>query len=390
MTYNPKNPTDYELCLTSAGYKFRFNQLTDRIEYLNLNTNEFENYSDSAEAAFRLHAMTNGLSKDTMSEVILVMASNNIYHPIKSYLNSLIWDGNQNIEKLASYLPDEHGMFPLFLQKWFVGAVKKIFENGTRNPVLVLDGAQHIGKSTFARKLSWSPDLVQEGAIRPDSNDHEILLTQKVVWEIGELENTTSKSAVGALKDFLSRVTVSTRLPYARYPIVKPAITSFIGTINEMSGFLNDDSGSSRFRVCKILSIDFEYNKIDINQCWAQAMELYKSGHTSDLHPADQAKATKINESYEVQNPIIDAINQFFIVNPDDTFNYLTAFQIRSVLIDKDYGNLRGFEFSYQKMASALKKIGCVRKQKKFSNNTVLSVYYGIRPKQGIYVPNCP
>lgn len=389
--YNPKDPSDYELCLNNEGYNFRYNELTNRIEFVNKNKGNYKNLADSDEAFFRLFAQSNNLKKDIMIDVITVIAANHTYHPIKDYLSNLSWNKKKNIEELSLFLKnDEYNVAVLYLRKWFIGACIKVFEDGIRNPVLVIDGPQHIGKSTFARKLCWNPDYLQEGAVHPDGKDDEIKLTQKLVWEIGELENTTSKSAVGALKDFLSRVTVSTRLPYAKHPIVKPAITSFIGTVNAMAGFLNDDSGSTRFRVLKIDGIDFGYNLIDISQCWAEAMSYYRNGERGDLDEKQEKDSNQIKENYQVPNPLEDAIIQYFVIDPKDDTNFCTSFQIRSVLLDKDLGNLTAREYSPQRMASTLKKLGCVKKQKKFSGNTVLQVYYGIRPKLGVYVPPLP
>lgn len=389
--YNPQDPAEYETLLTNKGYQFRFNELSDRIEFFNPTINEFKVITDSDEAYFRLLAQSNQLRRDTMLDVIMVLASKNLFHPLKTYFNHLRWDGNENIKALSLYLhSDDQVISELLLRKWFIGAVARVFENGTRNPVLVIDGGQNIGKSTLVRKICPDPLYFQEGSIHPEMNDHEIKLTQKLVWEIGELENTTSKSAVGALKDFLTRMTVSTRLPYAKHPIIKPAITSFIGTINEMAGFLNDDSGSTRFRVLKVNHIDFGYNDLDMNQCWAEAVAHYNTGERGDLDAASEAISNALKENYQIPNPLEDAILQYFYIDPKDDTNFCTAFQIRSILIDKDYGNLTGREYSPQRMASTLKKLGCVKKQKKFTGNTVLQVYYGIRPKQGVYVPSLP
>lgn len=389
--YSPTQPADYESCLKDKGYNFRYNEVTTRIEYFDIKTGIYRNLNDSDEAFFRLFALSNDLRKDTMIDTITVIAHNNTFHPIKDYLNRLKWDGNKTIQRLSLFLKgDVHGVSELYLRKWFIGACIKVFEEGTRNPVLVIDGPQHIGKSTFVRNLCWNPEYFQEGAIRPDEKDNEIKLINKFIWEVGELENTTSKAAVGALKDFLSRVNVSIRLPYAKHPIVRPALTSFIGTINNMAAILNDDSGSSRFRIFKINSIDFGYNAIDINQCWAEAMHYYRNGERNDLDPAYEKHSNSIKDGYQISNPIEDAILQYFEIDPTDNVNFCTSFQIRSVILDKDYGQLTPKDYSAQKMASTLLKLGCDKKQKKFSNNTVLQVYYGIRAKRGIFVPPTP
>lgn len=389
--YNPKDPADYKTLLADEGFLFRYNEVSNRIEFFDPTTNQYQNYADRDMAFFRLFAKKHQMYKNDMLDSIMVLASDNRYHPIKLYFNGLQWNRQSNIKELSSFLKADDPMIcEIFLRKWFIGAVVKVYENGLRNPVLVLDGGQNIGKSTFARKLCPDPIYFQEGSIRPDEKDHEIKLTQKLVWEIGELENTTSKSAVGALKDFLSRVNVSVRIPFDKYPISQPAMTSFIGTINEMAGFLNDDSGSTRFRVLRIESIDFGYNNLDIGQCWAEAVAAYHTGERSDLDAPTEAISNLIKQNYQVPNPIEDAILQYFTIDPKDNQNFCTAFQIRSILLDKDYANLGGRDYSPQRMASTLKKLGCEKRQKWFSGNTVLQVYYGIRPKQGVYIPSLP
>lgn len=389
--YNPKDPADYKTLLADEGFLFRYNEVSNRIEFFDPTTNQYQNYADRDMAFFRLFAKKHQMYKNDMLDSIMVLASDNRYHPIKLYFNGLQWNRQNNIKELSSFLKADDPMIcEIFLRKWFIGAVVKVYENGLRNPVLVLDGGQNIGKSTFARKLCPDPIYFQEGSIRPDEKDHEIKLTQKLVWEIGELENTTSKSAVGALKDFLSRVNVSVRIPFDKYPISQPAMTSFIGTINEMAGFLNDDSGSTRFRVLRIENIDFGYNNLDIGQCWAEAVAAYHAGERSDLDAPTEAISNLIKQNYQVPNPIEDAILQYFTIDPKDNQNFCTAFQIRSILLDKDYANLGGRDYSPQRMSSTLKKLGCEKRQKWFSGNTVLQVYYGIRPKQGVYIPSLP
>lgn len=389
--YNPKDPADYKTLLADEGFLFRYNEVSNRIEFFDPTTNQYQNYADRDMAFFRLFAKKHQMYKNDMLDSIIVLASDNRYHPIKLYFNGLQWNRQSNIKELSSFLKADDPMIcEIFLRKWFIGAVVKVYENGLRNPVLVLDGGQNIGKSTFARKLCPDPIYFQEGSIRPDEKDHEIKLTQKLVWEIGELENTTSKSAVGALKDFLSRVNVSVRIPFDKYPISQPAMTSFIGTINEMAGFLNDDSGSTRFRVLRIESIDFGYNNLDIGQCWAEAVAAYHAGERSDLDAQTEAISNLIKQNYQVPNPIEDAILQYFTIDPKDNQNFCTAFQIRSILLDKDYANLGGRDCSPQRISSTLKKLGCEKRQKWFSGNIVLQVYYGIRPKQGVYIPSLP
>ena len=100
---------------------------------------------------------------------------------------------------------------------------------------LVLDGPQGIGKSFLVRWLCPKERYYIEGGINTEDKDSLIRLASKWIWEVGELQATTRKADREALKDFISRRDVTVRPAYGRYDIVKPALASFIVTINELS-----------------------------------------------------------------------------------------------------------------------------------------------------------
>jgi predicted P-loop ATPase len=232
----------------------------------------------------------------------------------------LTWHGDDYIKALSDHFADKDDIFPILIRKWLLGAVGRILgpRPGQQHPMLVLDGPQGIGKSRFVWWLGTPlPAFYTQSAINTDDKDFQIRLCSTFVWEVEELGATFRKSDLESLKSFLSREIVKVRVPYGKRDIVKPATASFIGTLNNSGGFLNDPTGNRRFRTCTITYIDWDYDKlIDINQVWAQAVALFQAGETYELDVDTQRRIVEISERYEVDDPIAFDVLDSFNVDP--------------------------------------------------------------------------
>jgi len=167
-----------------------------------------------------------------------------------------------------------------------VGAVAKMFgdENAARsNFVLVLAGAQDAGKSHFANWLCPLPGYFNEGNVNPDDKDGRLRRAKTWVWELGEIGATTRRADVEALKQFITATTVTDRAPYGHFDVSKPAVASYVGTVNpDGAGFLQDPTGNRRFAVVDIASVAWDYaTNIDVAQVWAQTTALWRQEPTS-------------------------------------------------------------------------------------------------------------
>ena len=248
--------------LKNLGYDFRMNTCNDDVEV------NREPITDAVRAELRCKMRDKGFELvHEMEDAYTAHAHKHRYHPIQEYLDTLSYDGGQHIAALAGHFKDRDGVFGTWLQRWLIGAVAKAYK-AEQNYMLALDGPQGIGKSHFAMWLgSPIPEYFIEGPINPDNKDCHIRLVSKWIWEVAELGATTRKADREALKFFISQRTVTIRRPYARYDIRKPALASFIGTINNEIGFLADKTGNRRFLVCTLESIDWGYSKaVDVDQ----------------------------------------------------------------------------------------------------------------------------
>lgn len=334
----PEQESLWEKCIedmASLGYSFRMNELDDCVEV------NGERISDGLDAQIVMEMYDKGWNNqgDGGSGYIRLaytaQAHQQRHHPVRDFLNSLVWDGTDWIAELEKFIKDKHPqiiyrdgsrmpVFGAFLKRWGIGAVGKALAEGdvrVQNPMLVLDGAQDTGKSTLARFLCpMSDSYYIESHITPDSNDHMRYLATRLIWEVAELGATTRKADRESLKAFLTKQDVTFRVPYAKHPVTKPALASFIGTINPEIGFLNDPTGHRRFLPVELTSIDFAYkHAIDPAQLWAQLVALYRAGESANLTPEEKVMANGIRTGHEIEDQYLGFIAKFYNVDLEKT-----------------------------------------------------------------------
>jgi len=372
----PKDPEtkikseDYMAALQTLGYAFRLNILDDTIE-----VNETP-LTDITIAQIRTGMRDIGYTKylGAMEDAYTTAAAANPYHPIKAYLESLKWDGLPCIDTLASYFTDSQGVFSLWLKKWLVGSVGKVYGQA-QNYMLVLEGMQGKGKSYFAKWLCPLPKYFVESSIRPDDKDYEIRLAKTWIWEVTELGATTRKADREALKAFITKGDITARKSYGKRDINKPALASFIGTVNDEAGFLNDPTGSRRFLSCTLTRINWDYTEMNINDLWAEAYHLYQTGYDWRLTPDEAKRQHEINEDYEIEEPLIPAILRNFNLTGKTSEDWLAS---RDILEKIGLDPLN--QTNTMRLSKAMKKLN-ITKGKQGPKNERINGYFGLVPK---------
>lgn len=295
---------DYGALFEELGYTLALNTLDDSIE---CNGSPMADV-DLAALLAKVHEYSTqnnyAIEIQHAQRCVSLHAQKRAYNPILAYFDNLpAWDGVDHIGAISQYFRDKQGVFARWFELWIIGAVARAYDAKYQNPVLVLLGAQNLGKSYFARWLCPIPDRFYQGAILPEDKDNRLLLTNNLVWEVSELPATTRKSDIDSLKSFLTLERVKLRKAYGYMPLDKPARCSFIATTND-GAFLTDQTGNRRFLVCDLEEINFLYCAEDLDQLWAQAKALYEQGDGWKMTPEERVYQREQNEGHVVSNPL--------------------------------------------------------------------------------------
>lgn len=205
------------------------------------------------------------------------------------------------------------------------------------------------------------PDYFIESAIRIEDKDTEVRLIDRWIWEVAELDATTRKADQSALKSFITKKFVTVRKAYGRHEIHKPAMACMIGTLNDSVGFLVDDSGNRRFMTTILSRLDFHYMDLDVNQVWAQAVQLYRNGEPFKLVGEESRAQNEANKGHEVKTLTADYIDKYFTFDPDFGDEQYTLGDIATILRGHDI-KLGGTERAqYMELARILTMKGAAK-----------------------------
>ena len=193
-----------------------------------------------------------------------------------------------------------------------LAALSRLYVPGTKfDHVLVIEGKQGIGKSTLVSTLGkyWYGDII----IDPTNKDTVDALRGKWIIEISEME--CAKREVTALKRFISCVSDRVRPAYARNTEDFPRQCVFVGTINPEigRGYLKDPTGNRRYWPVYVESVDFVRFREEIDQIWAEAYQVYKSGKFSlylDTKELQDYANQQVDERFEA-DPLEEIIENY-------------------------------------------------------------------------------
>lgn len=368
--------------LTRLGYTFRTNLCGNLIE---VNGKPID---DGIAAEIRTALRDEGIKRFGLYEDAWTTHANaNAYHPVRDYLESLVWDGTKRIMQLATYF---HGPHPIvtyqdgntcplnsvYLHRWFIGAAAKALHS-EQNAMLVFAGPQGLGKSHFAHWVC-PPELRDRYYLEADINirdkDSQLRLLQMFIWEVGELDRTTRKQDVADLKQFISEKSVTVRRSYGRYDTRGPALASLIGTVNGTE-FLADDTGNRRFFVIELERLDWAYQQLPIDQIWAEAVARLRAGEPWRLTPDEAHVQTQHNREYLADSLTGDYIRRYFFVTGDPSHT-MTAAEIIDTLLARQVRLPQNDRSLSMDISRAMAALG-VKKER----NRNARYYVGICPK---------
>ena len=304
-------------------------------------------WNDSDNAALKVYLSNKyGIYSPTKTkDAILAVAAERSYHPIKEYLDHLPeWDGTDRVETLLIdyFNATDNSYTRAVTRKMMVAAVARIHHPGTKfDSVLILNGPQGIGKSTFFAKLAgdWFSDSLTLTDMKDKAGPEK--LQGYWILELGELAGMR-KTDVEVVKSFISRSDDKYRASYGVNVESHPRQCIIVGSTNAESGFLRDITGNRRFWPVRISGDGkrkaWQMSVYDVEQIWAETLVLYAKGEKLYLEGSDvelatneQADAMESDEREGLVRTYLDTLL------PDD-WNALSLYERRNYLNGSEFG----------------------------------------------------
>ena len=228
-------------------------------------------------------------SEKKIADAADLAADANGYHPIRDYLKGLTWDGTERIRFcLRHFLGADTDQYTFeALRLFLLGAIRRAFCPGCKFEVMLcLVGGQGAGKSTFFRLLAVRDEWFSDDLRKLDDENVYRKLQGHWIIEMSEMIATANAKSIEEIKSFLSRQKEVYKIPYETHPEDRLRQCVFGGTSNALDFLPLDRSGNRRFLPVMVYPDRAEVHILDeeaasrayIEQVWAEAMTIYKSG----------------------------------------------------------------------------------------------------------------
>ena len=256
-------------------------------------------------------------------EGMRIVASENSYHPVRDFFNSLVWDGKERIRYvLHHFLGADINEFTYeFTKLLLLGTICRAFYPGCKfDYMLCLVGGQGAGKSSFVRFLANKDEWFCDDIKRLDDEKVFEHLAGHLILEIAEMLALNNSKCNEATKAFLSRMFDNFRLPYGLWAEDRPRQCVFVGTSNIVHFLPNDRSGNRRFLPVMCHEDQAEVHILEneeesreyIRQLWAEAMVIFRSGDFKLSLPKDiEKRLPEYQEPFMQEDTWADMIKCF-------------------------------------------------------------------------------
>lgn len=303
--------------LSLHGVTVRYNVIKKDMEILLPDhKGTMDNALNVTEAKIVSLVAAHGMSTVHVNQFLLVLADENPFNPAADWIRSKPWDG---VDRLPDFyetiqVKDSYPTWfrDVLMRKWLLSATAAaILPSGFKTRgVLVLQGAQGIGKTSWLKSLVPDPVLA-DSLVKLDHSfdggNKDNLLTAIRHWlcELGELGSTFRRD-IERVKGILTNDIDKVRQPYARQDSTYPRRTVFMASVNDDT-FLVDGTGNRRWLTVRAASINFSHG-IDMQQLFAQMAEELEQGEHWWLSPEEEDYLDTINLEHMASSVVRDLV----------------------------------------------------------------------------------
>lgn len=331
-------------------YDFRYNVLTQTLEYRELNGVAYDQLTDQIKTDIII-ALKQCMYKKPKEDLDDLFNSSMIprFDPIKEYFNSIPYNGDGYIAKLARCIvldePEKEiagkpykELFRSYFERWLMACYLCSTGRLTNDIMLILIGAQGRFKTSFLNFLTPArlADYRVCSHINPTLTDYNTanFLAEKFFINVDDqMENIFGKD-YNSMKAIISAPDITNRKLYRASHQRRRRIANFCGSVNE-SRFLRD-SNNRRYLCFAISDIKPEYSQVDIDGVWAEVKHKADAANLMYIFGKEDYRLIDLmNASFEAPTEEAEALTTIFQpADPykDNVFYYMQFTEILKVL----------------------------------------------------------
>jgi predicted P-loop ATPase len=310
--------------------------------------------------------------------VVMDVAYDSPFHPVKQYLSSLVWDKTPRINHwLATYGGAEETAENSDTQTYLeaissivlIAAVRRIMHPGCKyDEMLVLESEQGFNKSTALKALcpdeSWFSDDLP---LNVESKQVIEATLGKWIIEASDLAGW-KKADRDHLKSMLSRqVDGPARMAYAHMPVERKRQFIIVGTTNNRE-YLLDSTGNRRFWPSEVRRFDIEALKRDRDQLWAEAVMREAANESTRL----SENLWGVASEHQERRRALDAWEEIIegVVESTGTTNGAVRIATDTIWTALGIETAKRDNFSGRRIADVMQKLGFTRGRVKLDGKT--------------------
>ncbi len=188
--------------------------------------------------------------------------------------------------------------------------------------------------------------------------DSLIALIENFIINLDELA-TFTKVEINSLKSILSKSFVKERHSFERKAKKFSRRASFIGSTN-MTEFLSDPTGNVRWIPFEITGIDWNYSvDVNIDNVWAQAYGLYKSGFACDVTAEEVKENEEENRLFIMVSSEMELLMKHYSPGTKENHDLFRTTGEIEIALKKETDGL--IKISNNQLAKALRMLGFTR-----------------------------
>jgi predicted P-loop ATPase len=276
-----------------------------------------EDYIAKAAFAIEEHIKINVAKPEVIEPAIRAHCRERKRDPIQEFLTALpTWD---QTPRLTTWLPTHTGARDTaYIQEtgrlWLVSMVARAMKPGCQSrSVLILMGAQDIGKSALVKLLASEP-WYRDVSNSLDGKEGHMILKGAWLIELGELTGMT-KTEESRLKSFITMNNDAYIPKYRNDPLTQARRAILVGTLNPEGDktFLRDQTGASRYYPVPVTAINLKAIAAMREQLFSEALVYYQA-HPDDwwrLGAEAEKQAKEMREEYRVRGVYEEALGHW-------------------------------------------------------------------------------